>query len=38
MDSHSIMPVSARTKALAWFAAFFGRPTDEVIGEECLWR
>jgi catechol 2,3-dioxygenase-like lactoylglutathione lyase family enzyme len=32
------MPVSARTKALAWFAAFFGRPADEVIGEEYLWQ
>ena len=38
MDLYSIMPVSARTKALAWFAAFFGRPADEVIGEEYLWQ
>jgi catechol 2,3-dioxygenase-like lactoylglutathione lyase family enzyme len=38
MDLYSIMPVRDRTKALEWFAAFFGRPADEVIGEEYLWR
>jgi hypothetical protein len=32
------MPVSDRTQALEWFAVFFGRPADEVIGEEHLWQ
>src|SRR5690242_7430162 len=38
VDLYSIMPVSDRTKALEWFMAFFGRPADEVIGEEYLWQ
>ena len=38
MDLYSIMCVSDRTKALEWFGAFFGRPADEVIGEEHLWQ
>ena len=38
MDLYSIMPVRDRTKSLEWFAAFFGRPADEVIGEEYLWH
>jgi catechol 2,3-dioxygenase-like lactoylglutathione lyase family enzyme len=38
MDLYSVMPVSDLTKALTWFAAFFGRPADEVIGEEHLWQ
>lgn len=38
VDLYSIMPVSDRTKALEWFGAFFGRPADEVIGEEYLWQ
>jgi len=38
MDLYSIVPVSDRTKAVEWFAAFFGRPADEVIGEEYLWQ
>lgn len=38
MDLYSIMPVSDQTKSLAWFGAFFGRPADEVIGEEHLWQ
>ena len=38
MDLYSIMPVSDRTNALEWFGAFFGRPADEVIGEEYLWQ
>lgn len=38
MDLYSIMPVSDRTRALEWFGAFFGRPADEVIGEEHLWQ
>jgi catechol 2,3-dioxygenase-like lactoylglutathione lyase family enzyme len=38
VDLYSIMPVRDRTKALEWFGAFFGRPADEVIGEEYLWQ
>ncbi|CAM3586162.1 VOC family protein [Kibdelosporangium persicum] len=38
MDLYSVMPVSDATKALAWFEVFFGRPADEVIGEEYLWQ
>ncbi|MGH2473878.1 MAG: VOC family protein, partial [Candidatus Limnocylindrales bacterium] len=38
MDLYSIMPVSDRTEALEWFGAFFGRPADEIIGEEYLWQ
>jgi predicted enzyme related to lactoylglutathione lyase len=38
VDLYSIMPVSDRTKAVEWFGAFFGRPADEVIGEEYLWQ
>jgi hypothetical protein len=38
VDLYSIMPVSNRTKALEWFGVFFGRPADEVIGEEYLWQ
>ncbi|MEO3892109.1 VOC family protein [Nonomuraea sp. B5E05] len=38
MDLYSVMPVSDRTKSLEWFGVFFGRPADEVIGEEYLWQ
>ncbi|SDN07623.1 VOC family protein [Allokutzneria albata] len=38
MDLYSIMPVSDLGRALEWFAVFFGRPADEVIGEEHLWQ
>lgn len=38
MDLYSIMPVSDKTKALEWFGVLFGRPADEVVGEECLWQ
>ncbi|WP_220448646.1 VOC family protein [Nonomuraea mesophila] len=30
--------MSDLTKALEWFGVFFGRPADEVIGEEHLWQ
>ncbi|WP_219933837.1 VOC family protein [Streptomyces sp. Act143] len=30
--------MSDRTKALRWFEVFFGRPADEIIGAERLWR
>ncbi|MEU6765532.1 VOC family protein [Streptomyces sp. NPDC046853] len=29
--------MSDRSKALEWFRAFFGRPADEIIGDEYLW-
>ncbi|MCT2587210.1 VOC family protein [Actinophytocola sp. S1-96] len=32
------MGVSDRARALEWYGAFFGRPADEVIGEEHLWQ
>ncbi|NEE00107.1 VOC family protein [Phytoactinopolyspora halotolerans] len=38
MDLYSVIPVSDRAQALEWFEAFFGRPADEVIGEEYLWQ
>jgi catechol 2,3-dioxygenase-like lactoylglutathione lyase family enzyme len=38
VDLYSIMAVSDRTPALEWLGAFFGRPADEVIGEEYLWQ
>ena len=38
MDLYSVMCVSDRARAVAWFEVFFGRPADEVIGEEYLWQ
>ncbi|MET8471728.1 VOC family protein [Streptomyces sp. NPDC006422] len=38
MDLYSVMCVSDRTKALEWYEVFFGRPADETIGDEHLWR
>ncbi|MFC0107664.1 VOC family protein [Kibdelosporangium aridum] len=38
MDLYSVIQVSDRANALGWFEAFFGRPADEVIGEEYLWQ
>ncbi len=38
MDLYSVMCVSDRAKSLEWFGVFFGRPADEVIGEEHLWQ
>jgi catechol 2,3-dioxygenase-like lactoylglutathione lyase family enzyme len=32
------VPVTDMPVSLAWFAVFFGRPTDEVIGGEALWQ
>ncbi|MER7083719.1 hypothetical protein SAMN02982929_00610 [Saccharopolyspora kobensis] len=31
------VPVTDRNAALEWFAVFFGRPADEVVGDEALW-
>ncbi len=38
MELYSVVGVSDRTKALPWFEALFGRPADEIIGEEYLWQ
>jgi catechol 2,3-dioxygenase-like lactoylglutathione lyase family enzyme len=38
VDLYSVMCVSDRTRALEWFGVFFGRPADEVIGDEHLWQ
>jgi hypothetical protein len=38
VDLYGIMCVSDRIKALEWLEAFFGRPADEIIGEEYLWQ
>ncbi|MDT0301775.1 VOC family protein [Streptomonospora wellingtoniae] len=38
MDLYSVMAVSDRTASLEWFGVFFGRPADEVMGEEHLWQ
>ena len=38
MHLYSVVPVRDRTVALPWFEVFFGRPADEVIGEEHLWQ
>lgn len=35
---YSIVPVTDKAAALEWYEAFFGRPADEVIGEESLWK
>ncbi|TXS04734.1 VOC family protein [Streptomyces sp. col6] len=38
MDLYSVMCVSDRNKARAWYQALLGRPADEIIGEEYLWQ
>ncbi|MEU3269230.1 VOC family protein [Saccharomonospora sp. NPDC006951] len=38
MDLYSVMPVSDLAKALEWYRVLFGRPADEVVGEEHLWQ
>jgi hypothetical protein len=35
---YSVVPVTDRVAALEWFATFFGRPADEIIGGEALWQ
>lgn len=34
---YCVVPVTDRAAALEWFAVFFGRPADEVVGSEALW-
>lgn len=38
MDVYSVMCVRDRARSVAWYEVFFGRPADEVIGEEYLWQ
>lgn len=38
MDLYSVVCVRDRETSRAWFEVFFGRPADEVIGEEYLWQ
>jgi predicted enzyme related to lactoylglutathione lyase len=38
MDLYSVMCVTDLAQSLAWYEAFFGRPADEVVGEEHLWH
>lgn len=35
---YCVVPVTDRAAALQWFAVFFGRPADEVVGSETLWQ
>ncbi len=37
-DLFCIMPVTDRSVGLAWFEVLFGRPADDIIGEEALWQ
>jgi hypothetical protein len=38
VDLYSVVCVRDRVTSQKWFEAFFGRPADEVIGEEHLWQ
>ena len=38
VDLYSVMCVRDRAASQKWFEALFGRPADEVIGEEYLWQ
>ena len=38
MDLYSVVCVRDRVTSQKWFEVFFGRPADEVIGEEYLWQ
>jgi catechol 2,3-dioxygenase-like lactoylglutathione lyase family enzyme len=38
VDLYSVVCVRDRAAAQKWFEVFFGRPADEVIGEEHLWQ
>ena len=38
MDLYSVVCVRDRATSQKWFEMFFGRPADEVIGEEYLWQ
>jgi catechol 2,3-dioxygenase-like lactoylglutathione lyase family enzyme len=38
VDLYSIVCVRDRATSQTWFEVFFGRPADEIIGEEHLWQ
>src|ERR1700722_861866 len=38
VDLYSVMCARERAASQKWFEAFFGRPADEVIGDEYLWQ
>ena len=38
MDLYSVVCVRDGATSQKWFEVFFGRPADEVIGEEYLWQ
>jgi predicted enzyme related to lactoylglutathione lyase len=38
VDLYSVVCVRDRAVSQKWFEALFGRPADEVIGEEYLWQ
>jgi catechol 2,3-dioxygenase-like lactoylglutathione lyase family enzyme len=38
VDLYSVMCVRDLKTSLTWYEGFFGRPADEVIGEEYLWQ
>jgi catechol 2,3-dioxygenase-like lactoylglutathione lyase family enzyme len=38
VDLYSVVCVRDRVTSQKWFEVFFGRPADEVIGEEYLWQ
>jgi catechol 2,3-dioxygenase-like lactoylglutathione lyase family enzyme len=38
VDLYSVLCVRDRAASQKWLEAFFGRPADEVIGEEYLWQ
>ena len=38
MDLYSVVCVRDRATSQKWFEVFFGRPADNVVGEECLWQ
>lgn len=38
VDLYSVVCVRDRAVSKKWFEVFFGRPADEVIGEEYLWQ
>ncbi len=32
------LPVRDLSAAIDWYTAFFGRPADEVVGDEAMWQ
>lgn len=38
MDLYSVACIRDLTVSRPWYEAFFGRPADEIVGEEYLWQ